>query len=248
MYMIQGRLDTNGGALANNYCMLVTWDNVIIYFDIVRALEDATITKERGGLLAISTDPFTRTTRSLVYNNYTHTDTGGDMLFRFQTDWVSIDETVSVLARHHSRPNIMAFGDKGNNNSILTSRLYASYSDERREVKQGDVVDARCFAYYSNTGNEATQNLNSELKPIKSMSKGWRGWSITDTNGFTYAIIYALDHTAKTDEKSITKECSDVVKKTKSCVAVIVGRPNSTDAGAAYIYEFHPMYFAGDEK
>lgn len=248
MYMIQGRLDTNGGALANNYCMLVTWDNVIIYFDIVRALEDATITKERGGLLAISTDPFTRTTRSLVYNNYTHTDTGGDMLFCFQTDWVSIDETVSVLARHHSRPNIMAFGDKGNNNSILTSRLYASYSDERREVKQGDVVDARCFAYYSNTGNEATQNLNSELKPIKSMSKGWRGWSITDTNGFTYAIIYALDHTAKTDEKSITKECSDVVKKTKSCVAVIVGRPNSTDASAEYIYEFHPMYFAGDEK
>ena len=248
MYMIQGRLDTNGGALANNYCMLVTWDNVIIYFDIVRALEDATITKERGGLLAISTDPFTRTTRSLVYNNYTHTDTGGDMLFRFQTDWVSIDETVSVLARHHSRPNIMAFGDKGNNNSILTSRLYASYSDERREVKQGDVVDARCFAYYSNTGNEATQNLNSELKPIKSMSKGWRGWSITDTNGFTYAIIYALDHTAKTDEKSITKECSDVVKKTKSCLAVIVGRPESTDAGEEYIYEFHPMYFAGDEK
>ena len=221
MYMIEGRLNTNGETLQNNYQMLVTENNLILYLDIVVANQDVVITKERGGLLAISTDMFTSETRTLYHNTYSHTDTNGDQLLRIANGWINIDQCVGVLARHHSRPNIMAFGDKGNNNSVLTSRLYASYSDERREIRQGEVVDVRCIAYYSNIDERQTQQLDAKMQPIKSLSKGWNGWVVEDTDGTRYAIIYTLDKNVKTDVESVKKEYQRVAKKTKATTIIV---------------------------
>lgn len=238
-YIIHGTLHTNGETLSNRYLVFASNNNLILYFDIVTALQDAVITKECGGLLAISTDPFTKPTRTLYYNDYAPTQANGDLLFRFASQWVNIDQGVSVMARHHSRENIMAFGDKSNNNSILTSRLYASFSDERREVKQGELIDARCFAYYSNLGIEATQRADTNMKTIKSIAKGWHGWTVEDIDGTRYAIVYTLDDIEETVgniPKSISKVLAQVVKKAKADNIIVV-TPTST---AYHVFQHFP--------
>ncbi len=53
----------------------------------------------------------------------------------------------------------MGFGNRANNNSVNTSKLYASYSNESKNLKAGDIVDKRNIIYYSNVNAESTRKL-----------------------------------------------------------------------------------------
>lgn len=69
-WTMNGELNTNDAALNNRFAIYSTPGNAIIYLDYVRGNTSGTITKEQGGLLAISTDEFTKTSRTF------YTDTG----------------------------------------------------------------------------------------------------------------------------------------------------------------------------
>ena len=124
-YIINGTLETNERILRNRYMLFVTGNNLVLYFDMTRATRECTVTAERGELLAISTDPFTKTTRTLT----PQLSTKNNQLSTVNSDWVNIDNCVGVVTRNHKQANTIAFGDQQNNNSVLTSKLYASYSD-----------------------------------------------------------------------------------------------------------------------
>ena len=64
-YVMNGELNTNDAALNNRFAIYSTPGNAVIYVDYVRANTAATITRELGGLMAISTDPLTKTKRTL---------------------------------------------------------------------------------------------------------------------------------------------------------------------------------------
>lgn len=190
-YIISGTLETNEHTLQNNYLLFSTSNNLVLYFDVTKALENCTILKERGGLLAISTDPFTHNERTLYYKNLDHVKCDGEHLQCIQTDWLNIDNCIGIFANCSSRSNnLMAFGDKQNNNSILTSKFYASYSDIPHAVKKGDIVNTRCFAYYSNISSEETKKLNDKSKSVTGLSENWEGRQITDTDGSNYIVLY----------------------------------------------------------
>ncbi|MBR2154732.1 MAG: hypothetical protein IJ901_08985 [Bacteroidaceae bacterium] len=189
-YVMNGEINTNDNTLNNRFAIYSTPQNAIIYLDYVTANTAATITAEKGGLLAISTDELMKTTRTLYYNKtdstFTHKQLDGSVFTRMESDWVNIDNELGVIGRNGKQ---IAFGDRGANNSIYTSKLYPMYSNESRSVAKDAVVDARHLVYYSKTDAAETQALAQFVVPLRPLlPEGWNGVIATDYDHF-YMLI-----------------------------------------------------------
>ena len=185
-YIVCGTFETNEHTLRDHYVLFASKHNLVLYFDIVKAIEDCTINKEKGGLLAISTDPFTKTERAFT----PQFSPINAQLSTLNSNLISIDNCIGVLTRTDKANNMMAFGDQQNNNSILTSKLYPLYSEQPRKVRIGDRVDSRLIAYYSNVTSSDLSTLNAQLLTLSSLPNGWKGYKVSDTDGSTYLIIF----------------------------------------------------------
>lgn len=186
-YVMNGELNTNDNTLNNRFALYSTPQNALIYLDYMTANAAATITAEKGGLLAISTDELMKTTRTLYYNKeegMTHKQLDGSTFTTFESNWVNIDNELGVI---HPAHGLMAFGDRGANNSIYTSKLYPMYSNASRSVKSGDVVDVRNIVYYSNINAEKTQEMASLLLSLKEkLPEGWNGVIAPDADRYYF--------------------------------------------------------------
>lgn len=183
-YVMNGELNTNEGALNHRFVLYSTPKNALIYLDYVTANADATITAEKGGLLAISTDELMKTSRTLYYMGGQQT-TDGSQMVTFESPWVNIDNELGVITSHLN----IAFGDRTANNSIFTSKLYPMYSNTSRAVKAGETVDARNLVYYSNINAKKTQKMAKRLVSLKDqLPKGWNGVIVPDA-GCSYLLI-----------------------------------------------------------
>ena len=175
-YVMNGELNTNGSSLNNRFAIYSTPQNAIIYLDYVTANTAATIKAEKGGLLAISTDELMKTTRTLYYGNgneMVHQQTDGSTFFTAKSNWVNIDNELGVIGINNKQ---IAFGDRGANNSIFTSKLYPKYAAGNRSVAAGELVDTRCLVYYSLQPAVQTQEFAKRLSSIKGLlPKGWNG-------------------------------------------------------------------------
>ena len=70
----------------------------------------------------------------------------------------------------------MAFGDRQNNNSIMTAKLYPAYSLGNRSFSNGSIVDRRNIVYYSCISAETTARMESELQVLTYvLPTGWNG-------------------------------------------------------------------------
>ncbi len=210
-YVMNGELNTNDGTLNHRFVLYSTPKNALIYLDYVTANAPATITAAKGGLLAISTDELMATSRTLYYKGATTTKqqtTDGSQMFTFESPWVNIDNELGVInVNPNLNPNsnptlplggvgggsggstLMAFGDRGANNSIYTSKLYPLYSDTPRKVEAGEVVDARNLVYYSRINAKQTEKMASKLVSLKDkLPEGWNGVIVPDA-GCSYLLI-----------------------------------------------------------
>ncbi len=189
-YVMNGELNTNDATLNNRFAIYSTPGNSVIYIDYVRANQDATITAEKGGLMAISVDELTKTRRTLYYPDYsadfdcqcyTSKQLDGAAFTTLPGPWVNVDNALSIV---NAGSKSFAFGEKANNNSIMTAKLYGSYSAESRTVKKGDVVDSRAVAYYSNMTAEQTNQFFQDVQQlIFTTPKGWNGVIVPDGDG-----------------------------------------------------------------
>ena len=190
-YVMNGELQTNDDALNNRFALYSTPGNAVIYIDEVRANTDATITAERGGLMAISVDEMTKTTRTL-YTQVGSRQLDGTTMTTMNSPWVNIDNTFGITVSHAAAPpqhKAIAFGERANNNSVMTAKLYASYSDQSRTVRQGDIVDRRAIVYYSNVTAEETAHLAS-LTVNFPTPEGWSGIIVPNgTDESTYSLL-----------------------------------------------------------
>ena len=193
-YTMNGELNMNDGTLNNRFAIYSTPGNAVIYTDYVRANTAATITKDQGGLMAISTDELTRTKRTLYFDNAKNQETGmihkqsdGSQFLTMNTNWVNIDNALGIV---NVDGKTMGFGNRANNNSVNTSKLYASYSNESKNVKAGDIVDKRNIIYYSNVNAESTRKLMQKTISLKEMvAEGWNGVIATDPDGASYMLL-----------------------------------------------------------
>ncbi len=188
-YVMNGELNTNNSTLNNRFAIYSTPQNAIIYLDYVTANAAATIKAEKGGLLAISTDELMKTLRTLYYENegrIVHKQSDGSAFFKAQSDWVNIDNELGVVGKNGKQ---IAFGDRGANNSIYTSKLYPMYSNESRTVAAGDLVDVRNLVYYSLQPARQTQAAAQALIPLRPiLPEGWNGVMAPDADCF-YILV-----------------------------------------------------------
>lgn len=192
-WTVNGQLHTNDETLDHRFAIYSTPGNAVIYLDHISALADAVITREQGGLMAISTDELTHTSRTFYHHaasgdtTTTVAELDGNTLTTLETPWLNIDNALGVVG---NADKTMAFGDRANNNSIMTSKLYAAYSDTRREVRKGDHVDARMVIYYSNITANTTREMSRQTQPLRDkLPEGWNGVLAVDPDSTCYLLL-----------------------------------------------------------
>lgn len=185
-YTMNGELNTNDSALNNRFAIYSTTGNAVVYLDYVRANIDAEIVKEKGGLMAISTDELTKTKRTLYYNG-THTQLDGSRFVKLKGNYVNIDNAMGIVVGDAKQ---IGFGDKANNNSVMTSKVYPSYSDQSRNYESGEVVDRRSIVYYSNIDALTTQAMARQLIVLgHAVPEGWNGVIAPDPDGTHHLLL-----------------------------------------------------------
>ena len=189
-WVMNGELSVNDAALNNRFALYSTPGNAFIYLDHVKANTSCTITAEKGGLLAISTDELTKLQRTLYYadgDDITWKQRDGSTQLTFTSDWVNIDNELGIVGPGGKK---MAFADRGANNSIYTSKLYPMYSNNSRTVASGEVVDARHLVYYCNINAEDTKATAAQVESLKTLlPDGWNGVIAPDPSGAYYCLI-----------------------------------------------------------
>ena len=192
-YVMNGELNTNDAALNNRFAIYSTPGNAVVYLDYVRANSAATITAEKGGLMAISVDELTKTKRSF-YTANGQKELNGTTLTQLDGNWVNIDNALGIL----SSKGKMAFGERANNNSVMTAKLYAAYSNKSRAVKVNELVDRRYIIYYSNTDAATTGELSALTQQL-STPEGWNCVITFDPDKTAYLLLcnFASDQQCK---------------------------------------------------
>ena len=195
-YTMNGELNTNDATLNNRFAIYSTPGNAVIYLDYVRGNTSGTITREQGGLLAISTDPMMKEKRTiysqkLIANSQEpktiHQQLDGSSFASWKTPWVNVDNELGIVSKSARG---MAFGDRSLNNSIHTAKLYTSYSAESRSFTPGQVVDSRHIIYYSNIDALTTQQMAEELQVLTEVvPEGWNGVIAPDPDGARYLLL-----------------------------------------------------------
>ncbi len=187
-YVMNGELNVNGATLNNRFAIYSTSGNAVIYIDLVRGAADATISREAGGMMAISVDEFTKTARTIYSaDNEGGKQLDGSTLETFASDWANIDNELGFVALGNKG---MAFGERANNNSIMTAKFIPHYSGTSRTVKSGELVDARATIYYTSVDAATTKSLRDKTLILSSaMPEGWNGVIAPDPDGVYYALF-----------------------------------------------------------
>ncbi len=185
-WVMNGELATNDATLDNRFAIYSTPGNAVIYLDYVTGLASGTITREQGGLMAISTDTLTRTCRTL-YSEEGVKNLEGTQLTSLETEWVNIDNALGIVAPNGKS---MAFGDRANNNSVLTSKIYSAFDTQNRSFDNGTVVDRRNIVYYSNVDAITTRKMNEGLVSLRdALPQGWNGVIAADPDSVRYLLL-----------------------------------------------------------
>jgi len=169
-YVMNGELNTNDAALNNRFAIYSTPGNAVIYIDYVRARTPVTITGERGGLMAISVDELTKPRRTL-YTAGDWKQVDGTAFTTLDGTWLNVDNALGIVVPAYRQ---FAFGERANNNSVMTAKLYSLYSSGSRQVKAAEAVSRRAVAYYSNVDAATTEQLADRFIQF-STAEGWNG-------------------------------------------------------------------------
>ncbi len=198
-YTMYGELLTNGGTIDHRFAVFSTSGNAVGYLDHVSTLADVTINKELGGLMAISVDELTRTQRTLHHEKGT-TLTNGSTILTADTEWMNVDDEVGFVS---IGTRGMAFGNRANNNSIMTAKLYPAYSTVARTLSKGMLADRRNVVYYCHVDANTTRKLAQQTEKLTNqLPEGWNGIIATDPDQTQYLMLAHFD--GDTTEVTVT--------------------------------------------
>ena len=202
-FTMNGRLNTNDATLENSFVLAATPGNAIIYMNNVKGLQSGTITGRRGGLLAITTDEFTRPQRTL-YHAAGRVQTDGSKMTQFESPWANIDNSIGIVTVNGTGK--MAFGERANNNSILCSKFYPLYDTQSESFTQGQTVDRAAVIYYSQVDSATTKTLAEQVVSLtESLPDGWNGLTCADPDGTRYLVVANLSRGSnKAEVKGLT--------------------------------------------
>ena len=154
-FQVRGRLMAAGGKVAQDFTFTADAHNAVVVEYQLQGND--TIFEERGGTVAVSVDPFTKTERTLYYEGGQFVS-DGSQLRTFHSNWVNIDNRIGIIAIGEN--NEMAFGDRQLINSIQTARLYPAYSNSPRQASHVK----RKFYYFTGQTAQETQQMFRSLR------------------------------------------------------------------------------------
>ena len=217
-FTMNGRLNTNDATLENSFVLAATSGNAVIYMNHVKGLQSGTISGRRGGLLAITTDEFTRPRRTL-YHATGRAQTDGSKNTQFEGTWANIDNSIGVITVNGT--NQMAFGERDNNNSIMCSKFYPLYSAQSESFTQGKVVDRAAVIYYNQVDSAQTHALAEQVVSLtEQLPDGWNGLTCADPDGTRYLLVANLAGSSnnKAELKDLTSEYGAPVLTTETYI------------------------------
>ncbi len=187
-FLMNGSLLTNDSTLDLRFTIFATPGNAVIYLDQAKALADVRVDKEKGGLMAVSTDPFTKTHRTLYSSDRPQgIVTSGDSLCRISSGWLNIDNELGFVTPGRES---MAFGDVRNNNSILTSLLYTHFSDTPSDIPAGEMIGPRSTVYLTSVDADTTATIAEATRDLSGLlTEGWGGVFTRDPDGQYYLLV-----------------------------------------------------------
>jgi hypothetical protein len=156
-FQVHGRLMAAGGKVAQDFTFTADAHNAVVVEYQLQGND--TIFEERGGTVAVSVDPFTKTERTLYYEGGQFVS-DGSQLRTFHSNWVNIDNRIGIIAIGEN--NEMAFGDRQLINSIQTARLYPAYSNSPQQASQ---VKRKFYYFTGQTAQETQQMFRSLRSP-----------------------------------------------------------------------------------
>lgn len=125
-FEITATLLENDSTLRRTFTLRSTPEG-IDYTDKVKALEDITVEQDKVGMLAISTDEFTREQRTIGS----------------QEGEVTVDSLLTIKTNMKARP---VFTDTQTNNSITATKIYP-FAGNPRSCRKGTTVDEHHVSY-----------------------------------------------------------------------------------------------------
>ncbi len=204
----------NGVVSFNNipqaFCLYATSGNAVILIDALKANSATTVSSEQGGLMGISVDEFTNTQRTIYYQGGNVT-TDGSSYATWTSPWSNIDNYLGFVVTKHGETVTGAFGDKSNNNSIMTAKIYPSYNGSSSAVGTS-MNHIRGFVYYTGVTAEQTATLQSKVKDLTTESswpEGWHGLLVPDPDGTYYMILANLFADDDTPWENLTVSCPE---------------------------------------
>lgn len=200
-FVTTGKLAVNASSLNQYISFYATPGNAVIYMDEMVGAASGKITKEAGLLLGISTDIFTKETRTL-YDESGSKVVNGTSLVNLSGNWLNVDDSFGAVLEGSKG---IAFGDKAEEKSIMVSKLYGSYSTTARTFVVNEKVASRSGIYYSNTNARTTADLSAAARYPK-VAAGWKAAAAQDPNGACYLLLTNFTATTGTDcELSMTQ-------------------------------------------
>ncbi len=204
----------NGVVSFNNipqaFCLYATSGNAVILIDALKASSATSVSSEQGGMMGISVDEFTNTQRTIYYQGGNST-TDGSSYATWTSPWANIDNYLGFVVTKHGETVTGAFGDKSNNNSIMTAKIYPSYNGSSSAVGTS-MNHIRGFVYYIGVTATETASLQSKVKDLTTESswpEGWHGLLVPDPDGTYYMILANLFADDDTPWENLTVSCPE---------------------------------------
>ena len=204
----------NGVVSFNNipqaFCLYATSGNAVILIDALKASSATSVSSEQGGMMGISVDEFTNTQRTIYYQGGNVT-TNGSSYATWTSPWSNIDNYLGFVVTKHGETVTGAFGDRSNNNSIMTAKIYPSYNGSSSTVGTS-MNHIRGFVYYTGVTAEQTAALQSKVKDLTTESswpEGWHGLLVPDPDGTYYMILANLFADDDTPWENLTVSCPE---------------------------------------
>src|SRR5574344_1678177 len=194
-WAMNGVVNAVGGTIPQAFALYSTSGNAVIYIDALKASSATSVSVEQGGMMGISVDPLTKLKRTIYYNNngsISNIQVDGSSYSTFNSTWANIDNQVGFVCKKDG--NQMAFGDLSNNNSIMTAKIYPSYSATSSAVPT-TMNHIRNIIYYSNVTAEQTKALENGVQDLTKQSgwtTGWHGVVVPDPDGTNYLLVSNL--------------------------------------------------------
>jgi hypothetical protein len=158
-----GHLLRNGGRLQQTLRLTSIGEKTVVYQDVVVAMDDVVVEREKGAPLGIENDDITGGTRRISFQDSREIATPPGPV-AMVGNWVNIDSRLGMVAIQGEGMSYRPATAITPGISVKTDLLYGSFHDGKQSFKRGQEVCRRITVCYVNVTPKETFKLAQSCK------------------------------------------------------------------------------------